>query len=324
VIVGISFGTSSVLITWLASLFFYWYKSSGDFVVLLYGISMILIAVHLIFTGLFVDIKLSDTQYRVAQFVGGSGDVSGGSHLFLRNIYIISSFISFSSIWMTTAILMNSYREKLIHTIKYWIILVLPLGYFLFTYFYQFLLSDILNSYFRNDAVTVSIFVTAFLSFRNPIGGLLFAVAFWNMSKAIGYEKNIKISMAIAGWGIFLIFSANQASTQIISPYPPFGITTVTIMNVASYLVVLGIFSSASLVSANNSLRANIHKQALKLLNPIGRAEMEREIEKAVTKISEDKEISKISEEESFDFDENELKEYLREVIKLKKANESK
>ena len=122
--------------------------------------------------------------------------------------------------------------------------------------------------------------------------------------------------MVIAGWGIFFIFSANQAATQIVIPYPPFGITTVTILNVAAYLMVLGIYNSATLVSANNSLRTSLHRHAIKLLKPIGRAEMEREIQKTVKKISEHKEIAEISNEESFEFDENELEKYLKQVIK--------
>jgi hypothetical protein len=285
---------------------------------------MSLIAFHLILTGLFIGAKLNDNQYLVGEYVGSSGDVSGGRHQLLNDLYRISSFISFFGIWMTTAVLMSSYREKLIGSVKYWIILVLPLGYFLITYFYQFFLSNLLVSYFQNDPITVSIIVSAFLSLSKPIGGLIFAAAFWNMSRVVGYERKMKLSMVIAGWGIFFIFSANQAAAQIIIPYPPFGITSVTVLNMASFLIVLGIFNSASLVSANNNLRSSLHKHALKLLKPIGRAEMEREIQKTVLKISEDKEIAKISGNETFEFDKEELKKYLNEVIKVKRDQASK
>ena len=89
--------------------------------------------------------------------------------------------------------------------------------------------------------------------------------------------------------------------------------------------MVLGIFNSATLVSANNSLRTSLHRYALKLLKPIGRAEMEKEIQKTVKKISEHKEIAEISNEESFEFDENELEKYLKQVIKeIKKEPSSK
>jgi hypothetical protein len=323
VIVSISYGISSVLIIWLALIFFSWYKSSNDRVVFLYFVSMSLIAFNLVLTTLLVDFKISDAQFRVREFVGGGGDMSGGRNQFLGNLYSISSLISFFSIWMTTAILMSSYREKLIRSVTYWIMLVLPLVYFLMTYFYQFFLTNMLSSYFQNDPITVSIIVSAFLSLSKPIGGLIFAAAFWNMSRVVGYERNMKLSMVIAGWGIFFIFSANQASTQIIAHYPPFGITALTIMNVAAYLMVLGIYNSATLVSTNNSLRTSLHRHALKLLKPIGRAEMEREIQKTVLKISEDKEIAKISGDEPFEFDKEELKKYLNEVIKVKREHTS-
>ena len=322
-IINISYGMSSVLIIWLALIFFRWYKSTHDRVLFLNFVSMSLIAFHLILTALFIGVKLSDNQYLVGEFVGASGDSAGGRHLFLGNLHRISSFISFIGIWMATAILMSSYREKWIGSVKFWIILVLPLVYFLITYFYQLFLSNLLTYYFQNDPLTVSILVSAFISLSKPIGGLIFAAAFWNMSKVVGYERKMKLSMVIAGWGIFFIFSANQAATQIVVPYPPFGITTVTVLNMASFLIVLGIFNSATLVSANNSLRSSIHKHALKLLNPIGRAEMEREIQKTVIKISEDKEIAKISGDEPFEFDKEELKKYLNDVIKVKREHSS-
>jgi len=325
VIVSISYGTSSVLIIWLALIFFSWYRSSHDRVVFLYFVSMSLIAFNLILTALFVDFKITEAQHRVSEFVGGGGDISGGKNQFLGNLYSLSSLISFFSIWTTTAILMSSYREKLIGSVKYWIILILPLVYFLMTYFYQFFLGNVLNSYFQNDPVTVSIIVSAFLSLSKPIGGLIFAVAFWNMSRVVGYERKMKLSMVIAGWGIFFIFSANQASTQIIAHYPPFGITTLTVLNMASFLIVLGVFNTASLVSVNNNLRTSLHRYALKLLKPIGRAEMEKEIQKTVKKISEHKEVAEISSEEWFQFDENELGKYLKQVIKeIKKEPASK
>lgn len=316
VITSISYGISSVLIIWLALIFFRWYKSTHDRVLFLYFVSMSLIAFHLILTALFIDLKLNANQYLVGEFVGSSGDSAAGRYQFLANLHRISSFVSFIGIWMTTAILMSSYREKLIGSVKYWIILVLPLVYFLITYFYQFFLSNLLTYYFQNDPITVSILVSTFISLSKPIGGVIFAAAFWNMSKVVGYERKMKLSMVIAGWGIFFIFSANQAATQVVLPYPPFGITTVTILNMASFLIVLGIYNSASLVSANNSLRASIHRHAIKLLKPIGRAEMEKEIQKTVKNISEHKEIAEISNQETFEFDENELEKYLKQVIK--------
>jgi len=80
--------------------------------------------------------------------------------------------------------------------------------------------------------------------------------------------------MFISGWGIFLIFTANQATTLIVSPYPPFGLVTLTVLNMGAFLMLIGIYTSARLVSTNNELRRFIHKQAFesRLLSLIGHA----------------------------------------------------
>lgn len=211
-IIALSYGTAAGFVIWLSLLFLSWYKSRHDMIVLLYFISMSVIAFNLIMTGAFITVKVNNRPQLAGEFVGSSGDLTGGRHQLLDNIYRISSFMSFFSIWITTAILMNYYREKLINALVYWVILFIPLIYFIITYFYQFILGGILDSFLEIDPVSVSIIIGAFLAFSKPIGGLLFGVVFWNISRIIGYEKNIKTYMIISGWGILLIFSSNQGS----------------------------------------------------------------------------------------------------------------
>jgi hypothetical protein len=319
-VITISYGTAVALIIWLSLLFLSWYKSNHSFIVFLYFISMLVIAFNLIMTAALTSAKVSDRPYHAGEYVGSSGDVSGSRHQLLDDTYRISSFISFFSIWITTALLMNYYREKLINAIVYWIILSIPLVYFVISYFYQFILGNMLISYLAVDPITVSIVLGAFLSLSKPIGGLVFGVAFWNISKTISYEKNIKIYMIISGWGIFLIFGANQAAAQIVAPYPPFGLATITVLNLAAFLMLLGIYNSATLVSANKKLRKSIHKHALesRLLRLIGHAEMEKEIEKTVKKIAQDKDSLEIDTEQQqpIELDEKELKKYVDFVIR--------
>jgi hypothetical protein len=142
------------------------------------------------------------------------------------------------------------------------------------------------------------------------------------MSKTIRYEKNIKTFMIISGWGIFLIFGADQAvvQSQLQSPYPPFGLVTLTVLNIAALLMLLGIYNSATLVSANNNLRKFIYKNALesKLLGLIGHAEMEKEIQRTVQKIARDKDKIEIntSHQQPIELDERELSKYLDLVIR--------
>jgi hypothetical protein len=165
----------------------------------------------------------------------------------------------------------------------------------------------------------------AFLALSKPIGGLVFGIAFWKISRIMSYERNIRTYMIISGFGIFLIFAANQAATQIVSPYPSFGLSSITVLNIATFLMVLGIYNSATLVSANNNLRKFIRKRALesRLLDLIGQAEMEKEIQKTVKKIAQNKDILKRYKAE-FEFDENELEKYIDSVIKETKKSDTK
>jgi hypothetical protein len=219
---------------------------------------------------------------------------------------------------------MNYYREKLVNAITYWIIFSVPFVYFLVTFFYQFFLANVLSSYLANDPVTVSIIISAFLSLSKPIGGLVFAVAFWNISGIISYERNVRTYMFISGWGIFLIFAANQADTQIVGPYPPFGLATVTVLNIGASLMLIGIYNSATLVSTNNELRRLIHKQALesRLLSLIGHAEMEKEIQRTISKITQNKTMLEENTEDQIELDENELKKYIDIVIRESKKED--
>jgi hypothetical protein len=157
----------------------------------------------------------------------------------------------------------------------------------------------------------------AFLALSKPIGGLVFGVAFWKISRIMSYERNIMTYMIISGFGIFLIFAANQAIVQIVSPYPSFGLSSLTVLNIATFLMLLGIYNSAKLVSSNNRLRKFIHNNALesRLLDILGKAEMEKEIQKTVKKIAKNKEILERGKTE-FELDEKGLKKYIDSVIR--------
>jgi hypothetical protein len=327
-IIIIGYGTAAGFIIRLSMLFISWYKSNHNSIVFLYFISMLLIAFNLVMTAIITDVKINNRPDEIREFVGGSLDISFGRYVFLDNIYRISSIMSFISIWITTALLMNYYREKLINAIVYWVILAIPLFYFLVNYLYQFILSNILVSYLTTDPVTVSIILTGFLSLSKPIGGLTFAVVFWNISKVMSYEKNIKTYMIISGWGILIIFGADQAvvQTQLQSPYPPFGLATVPVLIIGAFLMLLGIYNSATLVSVNNNLRKSIRKYTLesRLLDLIGQAEMEKEIRKTVNKITQDKGSLEMNAELSIELDEKELKKYVDFVIREVKKKDKR
>ena len=88
--------------------------------------------------------------------------------------------------------------------------------------------------------------------------------------------------------------------------------------------MLLGIYNSATLVSANNELRRSIRRHALesKLLSAIGHAEMEKEIQKTVKQISRDTYELEKELEKPVELDELELEKYIEFVVKeVRKAS---
>ena len=327
-IITICYGTAAVFIIRLSLLFFSWYKSNYNLIIFLYFISTLMIAFNLIMTATYTSAKVSELPATTGEYVGSSGFFASGKYSLLENAYRISSFMSFFSIWITTAILMNYYREKLTNAIVYWILLSIPLLYFLITYFYQFIFGNLLISYVGIDPVTISIILGAFLSLNKPIGGLVFGAAFWKISKIVSYERNIRTYMIISGWGIFLIFAANQAITQVVAGiYPPFGLVSNTVLITGGFLMLLGIYNSAKLVSVNDNLRKSIYKHFAepRLLGLIGQAEMNKEIEGIVKEINQRKGSLERDTNIPIALDEKALKKYIEFVIReTKKGSNTK
>jgi len=88
---------------------------------------------------------------------------------------------------------------------------------------------------------------------------------------------------------MMLLFSSNQATDLGNDPYPPVGLATVSFFGLVSFLVFVGIYSSAISVAQDSELRKSIRGFAMrdsKLLDTIGRAQMEREIEKRAIALS--------------------------------------
>jgi hypothetical protein len=326
IVIFVTYTGSSFFLVALSTLFASWYNSNRNSIILLYSISIGLILSNLVLTAAYSIVSINDRPDEIRQFVGGSMNISPGRHVWLHQAYTVSSILSFVSLWITTSLLMKNYRDNLIRALAYWIVLALPLLYYSISFFYRLLFGSLLNDYLTLNPFTVSIALTAILSLSRPIGGLTFGIVFWRISKRLRYEKKITTYMIISGWGILLLFATNQATSQSVVPYPPFGLVTNTALLLASYLMLIGIYNSARLVSLNSDLRRTIYKHAFesKLLNLIGTAEMDRELQKTVTTILRDKDIEELNKGEDLDLDAEELKKHLDFVIKEVKKTEVK
>jgi hypothetical protein len=167
--------------------------------------------------------------------------------------YFVSSVVSFLITWTATCLLLRHYTHKL-GNVKYWIILAIPLGYFLS----QFVI--LVGPFIQADPVTISIFLTLLFTLSKPIGGILFGIAFWIMSRSISSENVVRNYLTISACGLVILFTSNQAIVLLTAPYPPFGLATVSFVGLSSYFILVGICSSAISVSLDIGLRKSIRK----------------------------------------------------------------
>jgi hypothetical protein len=151
-----------------------------------------------------------------------------------------------------------------------------------------------------------------------PIGGFLFAIAFWSTGKRVE-NLHIRDFMVIAGYGIILFFSSNQVIVLDNFHYPPFGLVTISFIGIASFLLLIGIYSSALSIAHDATLRGSIRRSVKEsgLLDKIGTSEMESYIQRNVVGLTN--KLSNVMEEQSgveSSLNENDVKDYIQEVLK--------
>jgi hypothetical protein len=323
--VAISYGTATVMMALLALKLFSWFRSNFNSVVLTYALSAAGLAINALLTAVLVILLLASLQQEVesthiyslpASFLPGSPTDLANS------AYFISSITSFILTWIAAAMILHHYSNRL-GRIKYWTVVSLPLVYFLtqFVSFSTGLFAPLLAS----DPTFYGILLSVMFIISKAIGGILFGLAFWTIRRTVGGSSVVKDYVTLSAIGFALLFVSNQGIVLTNAFYPPFGLATASFMGLASYLILIGIYSSAISVSEDSTLRRTIRSFVRKsrLLDSIGTAQMEHEIQKRVVALTKQNQAR--MEEESgvqSSLSEEEVKAYLEQVLReVKKPN---
>ena len=114
--------------------------------------------------------------------------------------------------------------------------------------------------------------------------------------------------------GLAIIFGSLEIATLQYAVYPPFGLITTAFMPLGSYLLFIGILSSAQNISRNIVIRKELYKSANSqhdLLKIIGMAQMEKEFLKRYKSISKYTSIP----EELDKLDQAEIREIVHDMV---------
>lgn len=230
--------------------------------------------------------------------------------------YIASSVASFAVAWTATAVLLHHYSRK-VGKIRFWIVVCIPLIYFLLQF--QPLFLNLLLPYSQSEPILFSTLYTLIFTMSKVVGGILFGIAFWYMARRLTHSRIVRDYMIMSAFGFVLLFVSNQAVVLISASYPPFGLPTISLLGLSSYLILIGIYSAAISISEDINLRTSIRratKQQSDLLSDIGTAQMQKELEKRVMTIVK-KNSDMMTEETGVmpSMSDAEMKEYLNEVL---------
>ena len=318
---AISYAFLISMMSLLAQRFFSWYRSNKNAVVLLYGLSSVTVALNAIFTFVQIGIMSQSMPIQVGEQIAGMTrfSVSGSILSIFNHLYFGTSIISFILLWIGTAFLLRHYSKRL-GKVKYWIFVSLPLIYFLSQFPASFLI--LFSASFLASPTFFSVVFTLIFALSNLSGGILFGLAFWTAGRSMAQGSIVRNYMIISAYGLILLFLSNQGNILISTggPYPPFGLATISLVGLSSYLILIGIYSSAISVSHDVKIRASIRdsvKGQARLLGSIGTAQMEGEIGRKVIRILNEQQENMIEETGvPSSLSEEDIKEYLAELIK--------
>jgi hypothetical protein len=143
-------------------------------------------------------------------------------------------------------------------------------------------------------------------------------MSFWLIAKDLGRNKDIATYLSICGYGFILFFSSATA-TIIHTPYPPFGIASISVVGFSAYYILFGIYSSSVSLSEDITLRDLIRKSSasqLKFLTSISVGYLQDKIINQVLETSlRFKQDSVEQTGISSSLSKDEIKTYIRQVV---------
>ena len=296
----------------IGSKFFSWYRNRKQATILIFGTMALTISITAFVTVLFMGAVLIDHPEKVyADIIVSLPIIEEGTFLSLLNyIYYYMAVSSYVITWVITTLLLKDYIIKL-GKFKYWFVLSLPLIFYL-----SQLLVTQFGLFIPDDAAGNLNFQMWFLFFYTPsslVGGILFSIPFFLIIRKLSKTEPLRNFLRITAYGLILFFAAGSA-TVYHTPYPPFGLLTVAAIGPSAYLIALGVYYSARIISKNRIIEIQLKKSSeySQFFANIGSAEMEKTMTEIVEEIRKKLPLDEQVSSNEFETIDRELIEYLK------------
>jgi hypothetical protein len=311
----ISFSLTISILAVLARQFFLWYRSSkkNSFIILSYTLAFVIMSVTFSLALILDVYNFSSKQAIVTpttEVSFPSYENAGWLLVFVHIIYNYSDLFSFILIWAATSLLLLHYRKRL-GLVKFWIIIILPLIYYLGTFV------EVAGIYEPKSDLE-QYYYYLYISLNSTAGGLMFGIAFMAIGKRID-NLNIRGYMTLASYGFILLYISSQIEL-VPSSYPPFGIATLFFTGLASFFLLTGLYSTAIALSKHAELRRTIRRsledEHSRFIDSIGMSEVQRDINKRIEPIIQQY-SEQIDKQSAIDLtiSEEEVRQYIKEIL---------
>jgi hypothetical protein len=190
-------------------------------VVLSYGFACAVLAVNIALGVGFITLALQNQNPEIRPHLSiASTSFSPDSPMgILYSSYVISGVGSFLSMWISTTLLLRHYSRKLGRA-KFWVIVIIPLVYFLSPFIPSFL-SQVAASLVSPDPILAGVLFTLIFAVSKPAGGISFGVAFWTVARAIGESSLVRDYMIMSALVMVLLFVSRHCYKRILSSIWP-------------------------------------------------------------------------------------------------------
>lgn len=299
----------------LVFLFIGWLKSRRNYIIILYITSFVLISANIILSLVYLETQfyLKTVPYIRPYPVHNlviSLSVTPWTEV-LASTFDILSLSSFLAIWISTITLLYQYRYK-VGKIRYFVLTGIPLIYYLIPF--QDYFGSLFSTFILNSPIAFGVIYVLVFSATKQIGALLFSLGFWTASSLVTNQR-VQYSLLTSAIGMALLFGSIEVVTLQYKVYPPYGLVTEAFIPIGSYLLFIGIFTSATSVSRDAQLRKEFYKAAqsqLSLLKTIGVTQMEKEFEKKLKTVEKRTRLLETPEES---YVEEDVKKIMRDVL---------
>jgi hypothetical protein len=307
--------------------FIQWFKRNHNYILLLYVLAFMLLITKSIIAAVYVSQELYNHSILVHpgethRMTLSLSNLKANLSNILKDGYYYASILAYILIWVTTAILLKHYSKRL-GKIRYWILISIPIVFYLIQD--KLFQSGIFNYIFLISPNLFGLFYSLSFTAVQLIAGLFACLVFVLGAREIKKER-ISNSLFVSAVGILILINSFEISGAYIGAYPPYGLTSVSLIGMASYLVFVGTFSSAIYVGNDIQVRKEIYKMVEsnpQLLRNIGLSEGQIEIERRVKRMQKlnDQDDQSLGEEYESGEVQELIQDILRELKKEKKKN---